>query len=84
MTRPLFVYIGIGLFVLGFLMTVVTTSGSLTVAESASGDAVSAESDAVPQYHNLVAFVGIFVGLLGVITATVGPLTTVVRVTKQK
>lgn len=84
MKRPFFVYLGIGLFVLGFLLTVVSTSGALTVAESASGDAISAESDAAPRYHNLVAFVGIFVGLLGVITATVGPLTTVVRVTKQK
>lgn len=84
MKRPFFVYIGIGLFVLGFLLTVVSTSGALTVAESASGDELSAESDAAPRYHNIIAFIGIFVGLLGVIIATVGPLTTVVRVTKQK
>ncbi len=83
-SRPLFVYVGIGLFVLGFLLTVISSSGSLTASESSTGDALSTESDAGPRYDGLVAFVGIFIGLLGVVTATVGPLTTVVRFTKRK
>lgn len=77
--RPLFVSVGIALFILGFIITVVfSAAGAMDGADSSSDGQGTADGRTLSTFENVMAFLGIFIGLLGVVTATVGPLTTVV------
>lgn len=77
--RPLFVSVGIALFVVGFLITVIfSAAGSIDGSGSPSEDSSASVGRTLSAFENMMAFLGIFIGLLGVVTATVGPLTTVV------
>jgi len=78
-SRPLFVSVGIALFIVGFVITVVfSAAGSVDKAEAAAVDSSASNGRTFSTFENTMAFLGIFIGLLGVVTATVGPLTTVV------
>lgn len=82
--RPIFVSVGIGLFVVGFVITVVfSAAGSINGTISSAEDASASEGRTLSSFESLMAFLGVFLGLLGVVTATIGPLTTVV-VTKGR
>jgi hypothetical protein len=82
--RPVFVSVGIALFIVGFLITVVfSAAGSMDGEASSNLDEAGSDGSSLSAFENLMAFLGIFIGLLGVVTATVGPLTTVV-VTKGR
>jgi len=74
---PAFVSVGIALFIVGFLMTVIFSAAG-SIGGSTSSDAAASESADSYGFESLLAFLGVFVGLLGVVTATIGPLTTVV------
>lgn len=77
--KPIFLSIGIALFVTGFVMTVVfSTAGSIGGKVSSTEDHALSESRSLSEFENLMVLLGIFLGLLGVVTATIGPLTTVV------
>ncbi|MBN1678452.1 MAG: hypothetical protein JW880_07935 [Candidatus Thermoplasmatota archaeon] len=77
--RPVLVSVGIALFVVGFVITVVfSAAGSMDGTVSSTEGASDSEGRTLSPSDNLMAFLGVFLGLLGVVTATIGPLTTVV------
>jgi len=82
--KPVFVSVGIALFIIGFLITVIFSAAASMDGEASSTLTVAdSHGSNVSTFENLMAFLGIFIGLLGVVTATGGPLTTVV-VTKGR